>query len=303
MLATILVRLVSMNVHVLITLCFSTQLQYRVKIINPDKRSDFIVHELHGFDSQFDSITSLKVRLMEQFSEYVPSTIEFQVGYFTGKQSTKHWLMCQADLEQMNETLKTSKGKVMWCEGKSDSPKDSSTGNRKRSSPVEPPTSQRQQIEGEVQDYVTQLKEKHGTKYTIPQLRCWARMITTKNHESIDDPPDLPPFSGVQPKKKALLAEAITGAALTFAQVARAPDVTQSNSQSVVIAPSSPTSSTTPITTATMGILPGKVTELRMKKLRELRELQTLLEQNILTRQEFIEQKQLVLDSLRKLTH
>ena len=114
--------------------------------------------------------------------EYIPSTTEFQVGYFTGKQSTKHWLMCQTDLDQMSETLKR---KVMlWCDGKSDSPKDSSTGNRKCSSPTEPPASKRQQIEDEVQDYVTQLKEKHGTKYTIAQLRFWARMITTNNYES-----------------------------------------------------------------------------------------------------------------------
>ena len=64
---------------------FSLQLQYRVKIINPDKRSDFIVRELYGFHSQFDSINSLKVKLMDQFSKYVPPTTEFQVGYFTGK--------------------------------------------------------------------------------------------------------------------------------------------------------------------------------------------------------------------------
>ena len=55
--------------------------------------------------------------------------------------------------------------------------------------------------------------------------------------------------------------------------------------------------------TPTTGVSPAKVTELRMKKLRELRELQELLEQNILTQQEFMEQKKLVLDSLHKLTH
>lgn len=137
----------------------------------------------------------------------------------------------------------------------------------------------------------------------MPQLRFWARMLTTKNHESFDDPPDLPPFSGAQPKKKASLAEAITGAALTFASVAHTPDISQNNSQSVVIAPSSPKASANPVAPAAVGISPGKVTELRMKKLRELRELQELLEQNILTQQELIEQKQLVLNSLRKLTH
>ena len=39
----------------------SLQLQYRVKI-NPDQRSDFIMHEIH---SRFDSITNLKVNLMD----------------------------------------------------------------------------------------------------------------------------------------------------------------------------------------------------------------------------------------------
>ena len=128
-------------------------------------------------------------------------------------------------------------------------------------------------------------------------------MVTTKNRDSLDDPPDMPPFSGVQPKKKSSLAEAITGAALTLAKAARTSDVSQSNNQSVVIAPSSLPRSANSLVTTAMGISPGKITELRMKKLSELRELQALLEQNILTQQEFIEQKQLVLDSLRKLTH
>ena len=45
--------------------------------------------------------------------------------------------MCRADLEQMNKNLKKSKGKVMlWCDGKSDSPKDSCNGSYKRSSPT-----------------------------------------------------------------------------------------------------------------------------------------------------------------------
>ena len=58
-----------------------------------------------------------------------------------------------------------------------------------------------------------------------------------------------------------------------------------------------------PITTKGVGISPSKITDLRMKKLQELRELQGLLEQNVLTQQEFMEQKLLVLESLRKLTH
>lgn len=54
---------------------------------------------------------------------------------------------------------------------------------------------------------------------------------------------------------------------------------------------------------ANLGISPGKITELRIKKLQELRELQQLLEQNLLTEEEFTEQKAMVLSSLRKLAH
>ena len=73
-----------------------------------------------------------------------------------------------------------------------------------------------------VQCYVTQLKEKHGTKCTLPQLRFWATMVTTNNHDSLDDPPDMSPF-----KEKSSLAETISGAALTLAKAARNLDVSE----------------------------------------------------------------------------
>ena len=41
----------------------------------------------------------------------------------------------------------------------------------------------------EVDDIVSKLKEKHGEKYTPVQLNCWAHMINTHKHESLDSPP------------------------------------------------------------------------------------------------------------------
>ena len=134
-------------------------------------------------------------------------------------------------------------------------------------------------------------------------------MITSGKHPDRDNIPAFLDLDNQQKKqKRPTLAEAITDAAKTFAQATKSPNMSQCSSQSVVIAssgsPSTPVASCNardlPVST---GISPGKVTDLRMKKLRELRELQGLLEQNILTQQEFVEQKQLVLESLRKLTH
>ena len=134
-------------------------------------------------------------------------------------------------------------------------------------------------------------------------------MISTGKYENTDTIPVFLELDN-QPKKskRTSLADAITGAAATFANAVKSPEVQQCNSQSVVI--SSPNSPSTPAvgggtSTCPMapGISPGRITDLRMKKLHELRELQGLLEQNVLTQEEFAEQKRMVLDSLRKLTH
>ena len=89
------------------------------------------------------------------------------------------------------------------------------------------------------------------------------------------------------------------------AVTSKSPEIQQYNSQSVVI--SSANSPSITVTGATCpsnpSLSPGRITDLRMKKLHELRELQGLLEQNVLTQEEFAEQKRLVLNSLRKLTH
>ena len=287
-----------------------------MKIISPLKKSDFIVRELHHFHGKFDLVTSLKLKLMDEFGELVPATTDFQIGYFRGKQSTKYWIMCQEDLDMMNDSLGKGKPNILlWCDGRSadslDSSDSASSCGRKRKSPPvsEPLPSKRQQLDDSIADTVKELKEKHESKYTFPQLRLWARMIVAGNHDSTDTPPLIPAITGIQPKreKKSSLSDVIAGAAVTFANAVKSPDIQQRNNQSIVIssdAMSSPVKPNSSLSvTPTTGISPAKVTELRMKKLRELRELQELLEQNILTQQEFMEQKKLVLDSLRKLTH
>ena len=132
----------------------------------------------------------------------------------------------------------------------------------------------------------------------MPQLRLWARMISSGNHESTDDPPKVPAITGITPKKeKSSLAVAISNAATTFAQALK-PQVSVSAANNSVVV----THTTPPKTVSSgIGISPVRSAELRSKKLQELRELQQLLEGNVITSEEFAEQKAVVLDSLRRL--
>ena len=197
----------------------------------------------------------------------------------------------------MNDSLGKGKPNILlWCDGRSadsldSSDSESSCGRKHKSPPVsEPLPSKRQQLDDSIADTVKELKGKHESKYTFPQLRLWVRMIVAGNHDSTDTPPLIPAITVIQPKreKKSSLSDVIAGAAVTFANAVKSPDIQQRNKQSIVIssdAMSSPVKPNSNLSvTPTTGISPAKVTELRMKKLHELRELQELLEQNILNR-------------------
>ena len=64
---------------------------------------------------------------MDEFGELVPATTDFQIGYFCGKQSMKYWIMCQEDLDMMNDSLQKGKPNILlWCDGRSTDSLDSS---------------------------------------------------------------------------------------------------------------------------------------------------------------------------------
>ena len=52
---------------------------YKVKIINPARKSDVIVLHLNDCSIKFESVTALRVKLIESFRENVPNTIDFNV--------------------------------------------------------------------------------------------------------------------------------------------------------------------------------------------------------------------------------
>ena len=154
---------------------------------------------------------------------------------------------------------------------------------------------------------VADLKEKQGNKYSMPQLRLWARSIVSGTDDSTEEPPNLPAITGLGPKrpKKQSVGDALAEAASTFASAIRAPEIRQSGGpNAVVLSGNSPSKAGSSSESGRpICLSPGRVTELRSKKLQELKELQYLLEHNILTNKEFAEQKALVLASLCKLTH
>ena len=257
------------------------------------KRSDFQTRQIHNFNTKLGSIAELRLKLIEEFGESVPPTTDFQVGYFHGKQSAKHWMVTNDDLTLMYESIGTKKHEVLlWCDARSKELSRTSRGLKKFAEATEtrPPCKRkapckRKIIEDDISETVSELKERHKSNYTMPQIRLWARMIASGNHDSFDDPPSIPTITGVAPiskRKRESSSTVVAGVASSIASAIR-PDVG--------------TSSSSPA-----GLSPGKISDLRLKKLQELRELQQPLDLGVLTPEEFAEQKSIVLEALRKLT-
>ena len=260
---------------------------YKVKIINPRRKSDAILRYLHH-SATFTTAMDLRMKMIESFKDLVPENLHFNVGYFEGQQHSKIWLGTNEDFAIMYK--KYPKGEItLWCDGCTEEEEDVCGSKKMRKKDTG--SSKRQEKEADVDDVFTQLKEKHGQKYELPKLRLWARTICGNLHDDMDTPPDLPVFHKQVAKKarQESLTEALSGAAVTFAKCFKGDNNMPAQDPLTAVPSRSP------------GFSPGKTIELRMKNYEQLRYLQQLVADGILTEKEYGEQKEKVLLSLKKL--
>ena len=173
---------------------------YSLKIVNPNNTGgELIINDLE-VPGQPTSVKELKTKLCEQFSKYTEG-YDTQFGYIVpghgmkGKQET---ISTDEELATMYEKYKKRKRILFWLKCKPRS--------NKRASPdsADVPQSKRHasllNMMSDVDDnIVTKLKEKHGEKYTPVQLNCWAHMIHTHKHDSMEEPPNKSFFGKKKP--------------------------------------------------------------------------------------------------------
>ena len=220
---------------------------------------------------------------MEEFKDQVPETINFSVGYFVGRQSTKKWLVSQEDLECMYTAVRQA-GKTdicLWCDGwQEEKDSDSSQKRRRDSSPVS--TSRRAVKEKEIDELFVELKEMHVDDLDLsdPQYRLWARTIVNGIHSSKDTPPKVPMISGVTPTRPAKKSIEETVASTVAAVVMNLQGAARPSTHLSPVGPDSG-----------LRISPSKGVDVRGKCYSQLSCLKQLFEDSILTTEEFQEQK------------
>lgn len=245
---------------------------------------------MRKFSGKFTSVVDLKAKLIEEFDTQVPSTLSFSIGYFEGRQSTKKWLVSPEDLHAMYSTFQQS-GKTditLWCDGAANEDKVVQR-KRKRVNEDGPTSSKRADKESEIDDITFDLKGLHGDKFSEPQYRLWARMIINGLHSSRESPPNVPMITGFTPTRNSRRSMEDTVASVVSATV-----------KAMVTPPSQQTSSSK-VVSLPIGTSPSKVVDIRGKCLTQLGNLKKLFEDDVITEDEWKEQKERVLETLRKI--
>ena len=249
----------------------------------------------------YDAVNSveLKMKLLSTLSEHLPPISEidsFEVGYMEGRRQTKRWIISEDDISEMYENAPNDDCEILlWCDGKDVSRIDRKRKGSdisvdktapKRSSPTS--SSHEQEVEALSQE----LNSIHGEKYTYAQYKLWARMILNQQHRDKETPPNIPMIMG-KPEKKAKkdFSESLADCAVAIVKALQPP------------APTTPATSAGvhSVSTPPNGISPGKKVNLRSQYLSQLKTLQSLRDDGVLTQEEFIEEKAIVLKNLKAL--
>ena len=225
---------------------------------------------------------------------------DFSIGYTQG--STVVGIRSRDDISEFWSCVKSSNKTNLWCDGLKvsaplvatnkrnlkmadinsdldsdfDSETTSSTKKKKKKQ------ARISYEEEEVQEVVDSLKQKHGSDFTVMQYRMWGEMVVGGNHKSLDNPPNNTMFSragGGTPYKKNSQHSPVTQLATAITAA-----LSPKHSPAVGIAGS-----------------PAKVIEGRSKLYKQLSELQNLRSIGILSEDEYITEKESIMDLLKKL--
>ena len=144
--------------------------KYKVKIVNTQKRKKAITRQLYHTTGTFDTVSSMKHAIARELSDEIKdiNDIDFDIGYFEGKNSTKRWLVSSEDLTQMYSKQKSGQEIALWCD--LDSIVTEPSPKRKHNESSSSHSSNRQEKEEAIDTVYIELHKKHQETYTKPQL-------------------------------------------------------------------------------------------------------------------------------------
>ena len=268
-----------------------------LKILNPACKKEGEVHVLRGISMDtVDSPDQLKRIMASQYGDQLPDHEQMEIGYF--HKTNKVCIKSRLDVNDVWVLIRKGEKVTLWCIG---APSKGQPESYKRPASEEPGHSAKKVKKGSsaeekraaALEFEEKLLAKHPDKYSRYQIRFWAEMLANGGYSDLDNPP--------------------AGAAMFHRETASKRSKTENSNDTIMsgvltvvntlcqaLVPhdqASPTATRVPSATFS----PMKKAELRGTYFKQLVELRNLFDQGILTEDEYKEQKEDLVDAVRKL--
>ena len=176
----------------------SKPINLNIKVINPDKKSESQTFVLRNITGAVSTPPQLREEILKQFGpELVPDDLDFPVGYTKG--GNKVWIRTATDVQDVWNFIRSNESVSLWCHGVSvsapkgkrpkdfssetDSDSDDSFKYKKRRKKKKRKKSAFEEKTNRVEELVTKLRQKHGSRYNTIQYRIWAEVTDVGSHE------------------------------------------------------------------------------------------------------------------------
>ena len=267
----------------------------QLKVLSSANKKDFRVYTLRGVRcDQISSPEKLKEIVLSQCgSEVVPPVDKMEIGYY--HQCKKIWINNRLDLHDALGCISRAERLTLWCIGTSEQSRkrdtnDSSDEELEFTNKKPKKVSKQEDKRATVETYEQQLKEKHGGNYTRFQLKLWAEMLAVGTHSDFDEPPSASMFAKPHPKAKAIQNEnsdkVVSGMMTVVNTLCQSVLSNQSNQHTIE-------------KKSDLSLV--KRAELRSMYMQQLTELRQLLANEIITNEEYEEQRSDLIKSMRHL--
>jgi len=134
---------------------FQPKYSYKVRVINPSKKTDYVVRQIHPFHSKFVNVFQLRSTLVDELKEQVPDSTTFRVGYLEGLKNRMS-VVSNDDIKAMYDSQGCDI--TLWCDARIEDSARSDTNLGKR---------RRDERESEVEEVFEELKRKHEEQYDV----------------------------------------------------------------------------------------------------------------------------------------
>ena len=254
---------------------------------------------MRSLSADVNSPDRLKNALSEQYGDVLPPIDKMEIGYF--HQSKKMWIKNRLDLNDVWKLVQNGERVTLWCMGALTEPSTPTDGQKRpienSSSNGEEPASKRAKKQSSADekkavlaDFEHKLQQKHEDKYSRFQIKIWAEALASGQYTDLDTPPGYAMF-GRENRDKKVSKDGNVEVVMSGMM----------NMMNTLCQALTPTPKVTSSERKQVGLSPMKRAELRSTYLKQLSELRQLHDNGILTEDEYEEQREDLIESMRNL--